>query len=196
MSATNRGGERVALDAYYTPDDVARLCVSALPDAALPRDGEWALEPSVGGGAFVRALQARQPGAQVVGIDLDPAAPGLTLGLDALVGDFTRVDLSAFPPPRLVYGNPPYREAEEHIRHALHVVRPDGPYPAGYVAFLLRLAMLESERRRPLWRDHPPIAVHVLARRPSFTGGGTDSAAYAWFVWRRGYSGVPSLGWL
>jgi hypothetical protein len=38
--------------------------------------------------------------------------------------------------------------------------------------------------------------VHVLSRRPSFTGGGTDSAAYGWFVWRKGYVGSPRLGWL
>lgn len=32
MSATGRGGERIALDAYYTPDDVAARCVAALPE--------------------------------------------------------------------------------------------------------------------------------------------------------------------
>ena len=194
MSATNRGGERVALDAYYTPDDVAARCVAALPEAAM--QVARVLEPSVGGGAFVRAVRAvaaaRWGPMACIPIrvcDVNPEAPGLVGEHTSWVGDFLDMPVSA--PYDLVLGNPPYRDAEAHIRHALaHVGR------GGHVAFLLRLAMLESERRRPLWREHPPIAVHVLTRRPSFTGGGTDSAAYAWFVWRRGYTGAPSVGWL
>ena len=194
MSATNRGGERVALDAYYTPDDVAARCVAALPLDAVDLCARWALEPSVGGGAFVRALRTRSPGAHIVGVDIDPAAAGLALCRAGVVGDFATIAadyVEREPSPWLVLGNPPYRDAEAHIRHALGLV-----LPGGYVAFLLRLAMLESAKRRPLWAEHPPISVHVLSARPSFTGGDTDSAPYGWFVWRRGYTGAPTLGWL
>lgn len=194
MSATNRGGGRVALDAYYTPDDVAARCVAALPDAATRVSR--VLEPSVGGGAFVRAIRAVAvarwgpmacPPIRVC--DVNPDAPGLVGEHTAWVGDFLAMPPGA--PYGLVVGNPPYSHAEAHIRHALaHVAE------GGYVAFLLRLAMLESVKRRPLWAEHPPISVHVLSARPSFTGGGTDSAAYGWFCWRRGYTGAPSLGWL
>jgi hypothetical protein len=50
---------------------------------------------------------------------------------------------------------------------------------------LLRLAFVESARRFVWWERHGARLAHVyaLAERPSFTGGGTDSAAYGWFVW-------------
>jgi len=180
------------LDAYYTPDDVAARCVASLPDDALDLRVRWAMEPSVGGGAFVRALRGRAPDVQVFGVDLDPRAAGLIACDMCTAEDFAHLTIDdSVPRPWLVLGNPPYGAAEAHIRRALEVVQ-----KGGYVGFLLRLAMLESEKRRPLWRDHPPFAVHVLTRRPSFTGGGTDSAAYGWFIWRRGYTGAPSLGWL
>ena len=54
---------RRALDAYYTPDDVALACVDAL--APLVARGASICEPSVGGGAFVRALRARGVGGAV-----------------------------------------------------------------------------------------------------------------------------------
>ena len=35
----------------------------------------------------------------------------------------------------------------------------------------------------PFWKAYPVNKLYVLSKRPSFTGKGTDSAAYAWFVW-------------
>jgi hypothetical protein len=48
--------------------------------------------------------------------------------------------------------------------------------------FLLRLGFLASSSRLPLWRDIGAPDVNVLPNRPSFTGNGTDSADYAWYV--------------
>jgi hypothetical protein len=50
------------------------------------------------------------------------------------------------------------------------------------VAMLLRLNFLASKKRNPFMREHCPN-VYVLSDRPSFTGKGTDSIEYAWFVW-------------
>jgi hypothetical protein len=61
---------------------------------------------------------------------------------------------------------------------------------------LLRLAFLEGQKRAPFWKAQPPYSVSVLAKRPSFTGGGTDSAAYAFFEWRRGFVGETLLRWV
>lgn len=47
MSSTNRGGERIALDAYFTPDAVARACVATIGDEIYgwatpdPNIGSW-----------------------------------------------------------------------------------------------------------------------------------------------------------
>jgi len=42
---------------------------------------------------------------------------------------------------------------------------------------------LESKKRKDFWQRHPVNGLYVLSERPSFTGGKTDAAAYAWFVW-------------
>jgi tRNA G10 N-methylase Trm11 len=176
-----RKAPRRDLDAYYTPPELARFLVGLLGDVT----GASVLEPSVGGGAFARALVAS--GAIVHAIDLNGDAEGLA---DANGETSTRDFLAPLPDDfpssfDLVVGNPPYNAAEAHVRRGLEV--------AGSVAMLLRLAFLESAERVCFWREHPVAEVFVLAERPSFTGGGTDNSAYAWFVWRRGHSGPAAL---
>ena len=172
-------GERIANDAYFTPDDVAARCVATLDLSG----ANLILEPSVGGGAFVRAIRrAMVPGAVIIGCDIDANPPGADE-----CDSWHRADFATehFVCVDWVIGNPPYSHAEAHVRHALTL--------APRCAFLLRLAFLESEKRAPFWREHPAAAVYVLSKRPSFTGGGTDSAAYAWFVWDRDHVGPTAL---
>jgi hypothetical protein len=183
MSSTNRGAARQRLDAYYTPDDVAARCVSVLDV-----DPTTVLEPHVGGGAFARAVRLRWPGAKLIGVDADPSAAGLDVCDERHVSDFL-----AWQPavkPSLIVGNPPYADAEAHVRAALAMVA-----FGGRVAFLLRLAFLEGKKRSAFWDQNPPSALHVLSARPSFTGGGTDSCAYALFVWGGDTGGRCALGW-
>lgn len=172
MSSTNRGAKRRPLDAYYTTDAVARECLSTIADEIR---GQATLEPHAGSGAFVRA--AMDLHSAVMAIDINPEAGGLSQGVASWVGDY----LTYYGSPTWTFGNPPFNRAEEHIRHALNTSRVGA-------AFLLRLAFLETEKRIPFWKEHPAAEVYVLSRRPSFTGGGTDSAAYGWFVWRKGRS--------
>lgn len=178
MSSTNRGENRDGLDRYYTDAGLADALVGLLD--VLP--GQSVVEPSVGRGAFIRAARSRA--CEVVGIDIDPDAEGLTLcaPADRLVGDLLNSAIGA----DWYLGNPPYKHAEAHIRHSIKHARVG-------CAFLLRLAFLESLRRWPFWQENPPARVWVLSKRPSFTGGKTDSCAYAWFEWRKGYRGPAAL---
>lgn len=182
MSSTGRSDVRREGDAYYTPDDLALACVCTLPRL----DGLRCVEPSAGGGAYIRAMRAHGC-SDPLGIDIDPNAAA-TRECELVWSDF--LDWQSIGPVDWIIGNPPFRGAEEHIRHALSIAR------CG-VAFLLRLAFLEGQARALFWAAHPPESVHVLSKRPSFTGGGTDSAAYGWFVWRKDVDAfVPRLDWL
>jgi hypothetical protein len=187
MSATNRGGTRDKLDRYYTPDDCAEALCGVLP----LQPGQSAIEPSVGAGAFARALTKR--GLLVAGYDLDPGAPGLGDCTVAQVADWLTVGQRAENGNRLhadwIIGNPPYREAEAHIRHALGL--------GDNVAMLLRIGFLEALKRRPFWTEHPLHRLWVLSPRPSFTGGGNDATAYAWFWWKKGAADarITTLYW-
>ncbi len=177
LGATTGAG-RDHLDRYYTPADLARVLVDGI---GIDSD-DRILEPSAGGGAFVRA--ARAHGAHVTALDIDQQAAGLADADRGLTCDFL-----GFRPRGerfdLVLGNPPYAPAEAHVRHALAI--------APRVAFLLRLAFLESTKRLDLWKVCPLSHVAVLAQRPSFTQGGTDSAAYGFFLWDRDHRGPTTL---
>lgn len=184
MSSTNRGGQRDALDRYYTPEPLAAACVGLLPSLR----GVRVVEPSVGGGAFARALTAR--GADVLGCDIDPDAAGRTDVRRFRLGSALEWSERA----GWYVGNPPYGDAQAHVEHALS-------YASIGVAFLLRLAFLESKRRYPFWSENPASDVYVFSRRPSFTDDGrSDSCAYGWFVWMHGDPGMrlhvlgPSFG--
>lgn len=184
MSSTNQP-VRPGLDAYYTSDADASACVATLGNLR----GLMVWEPHAGAGAFVRALVGA--GAVVTASDIDPEAPGLDEpGCVTFAGNFLRYhDEDTDNAPHWIVGNPPFNDAEAHVRHALSIARVG-------VGFLLRLAFLESVKRAPLWEEHPPSVVHVFTRRPSFMGGATDSAAYGFFVWHRGHRGRPALDWL
>jgi hypothetical protein len=110
--------------------------------------------------------------------------------------NWTTTDFSDYQPEAsfdLVVGNPPYSHAEFFIRRSLEMCG-DG----GVVAFLLRLAFLEGQKRRDgLFRECPPYEVAVCSKRPSFTGDGrTNATAFCVCYWRKGWSGKTELGWL
>lgn len=191
-------GERKPLDAYYTPEADARACVATLD----LRHVRTVLEPSVGAGAWVRAVRdvsdvlmvsgKRAHPIHITGLDLDPQAaglamqqePGAPLNVACNEAMETIYMAAALGGQRwdLVIGNPPYSDAQEHVEMALEMGQS--------VAFLLRLAFLESAKRQAFWREFPAASIGTLVSRPSFTGNGkSDSAAYAFFLWHRGYRG-------
>jgi hypothetical protein len=178
-----RKARRRRLDAYDTPEELARVLVAQIPIGL----GTSVLEPNVGEGVWVDAARSR--GAIVDAIDIDPRARGLRKARDYRVGDFLRMDL----PGRWEWaiGNPPYNEAEQHVRKALDV--------ADNVAMLLRASVIEADCRDGFWRRFPARHVWFLAQRPAFLGdGGTENAMYGFFWWDTSWGGPSTwsrLSW-
>lgn len=178
---------RRPLDGYFTPEALAVSLVDRIV-----ADGFWhgghVMEPSAGKGAFVNAITAHQP--QLIrAVDIDPErCRELEDGSVAVVqcADFLKMPIDH--PMELVLGNPPFNGAEAHVRHALSFRA-----RFGAVAFLLRLAFLETQDRAPFWAEHPASKIYVLSERPSFTGGGTDNCAYGFFVWANWWRGKTEL---
>lgn len=190
-------GERRPLDAYYTPDPLARAIVRwAAGRIPAPRR---IVEPSVGGGAFVRACREEWPRARVHGVDLDPDAVGLDLCDTQQIGDYlltpagSTFDLAVGNPP---FGGPADRAPTKSLTRSTWQRHVEHAYlTAESTVMLLRLAALESVSRAEWWRTFTPAEVAVLSRRPSFTGRGTDSCAYGVFLW----DGAPKqtvMSWL
>jgi hypothetical protein len=173
-------------DSYYTPDPLAEALVCQL----LIDPGASVVEPSVGGGAFARAIRGHEPSCSLVGVDVNAEAAGFEICDDGVQGDFLGCGEADIGRPDWIIGNPPFGDAEAHVRHALEMVN-----HRGGVAFLLRLAFLESAGRLGFWKGPGACLrkVYVLSQRPSFTGGQTDSAAYGFFHWRPRYDGPSEL---
>lgn len=112
LSPRQQRDQQRQLGAFYTPTDAAGF----IADWAIRHDGERILEPSVGDGTFVHAINAtaRRRGldhVRTVGIEIDPEAfyrvsrdSGIR-GLDLVRDDFLAVSPR---PVQAVVGNPPY----------------------------------------------------------------------------------------
>ena len=95
--------------------------------------------------------------------------------------------------------NPPFKIATDFILHALGLVR-----EGAKVAMFLRLQFLEGRSKyRRLYERFPPKAIYVCSDRLNCAKNGdfekyklNNYVAYAWFVWEKGYKGLPTLDWI
>lgn len=176
---------RQADDFYETP----AWCVHAI----LPHlsKADCFIDLGCGTGAIMRAIAKYDDTAEIYGVEQNKERAKVARGLvftddasevftdDALTRDFEHCEGAT------VVMNPPYGKglALAFVKRALEIVGTKGE-----VAALLRLNWLEGKARKAFHKEHPSD-VYVLSRRPSFTGGGTDACAYAWFVWGQGRGG-------
>ena len=152
------------------------------------------LDPGAGDGVWGRECAKLWPDSYLVGVELregcyDPRYDHW------ITGDFHDPNVlatSAHEEFDLVVGNPPYRHATHFVEKSLSLLR-----HGGRLLFLLRLAFLESQKRGTgLFLKSPPKRVVVCMRRPSFTGDGkTNSTAFAFFLWEKGFQGETRLSW-
>ena len=169
MSATGRGAVRRESDYYPTP----AWCVHRLLEALDLPGGRW-LEPSAGDGAIIRAVNTKREGVKWTAVEVRPECSAQLLDLaDHAIADFlgASLGLGHFDVAIL---NPPFSDAMAFIDRCKPM--------ATWVCALERLNFLEGDARNASLRSDAPD-VFVLPNRPSFTGEGTDSIAYAWFVW-------------
>lgn len=190
---------------YDTPDDLCGAVVRRLLErGALAPEGSRVLEPSVGAGAWVRAVQAHAL-ADLHVCDVDPLAPGLALpgvhvedqpdalvaerwsreaarrrvreeDLPAVVAGFLTVGLSERPD--LVLGNPPYSITTNERTVSvldLHIARAL-EVARRHVVFVLRAGALFGSRSRfrDLWSGGNLREVWTVVGRPKFAHNRTD----------------------
>jgi hypothetical protein len=170
-------------DLYQTPPEAVRalLKVENVPQRV------W--EPACGPGSIVRVL--RESGRLVLATDLvDYGSPDQNAsGVDFLIpGIAESYALGAWP----IVTNPPFKNAESFIARALAL--------SPYVAMLLRLGFLESEKRRGILEQSHLARVYVFRNRlPMMHRHGWDgpkggsAIAYAWFIWDRSHRGPTQL---
>ena len=156
-------------DAYYTPS----WCVDRLLDTGLIAIEGEVLEPCVGGGAIVRAVDAHHAQSPVAWTTMD-----IDRSVSADIhGDFLTTTLGRRFDS--VVTNPPYKIAQQVVAKSLAI--------ADQVIMLLRINWLASMQRYSFFCTFGTPHVYVLPNRPSFTGNGrTDATEYAWMQWISG----------
>lgn len=93
--------------------------------------------------------------------------------------------------------NPPYKYALEFCRKGLDIVS-----EGRKVCMFLRLQFLEGKSRKGFFMKHPPHTVYVASSRircainGDFKPKASSAVAYAWFVWRKGYTGETHVKWI
>jgi len=173
VSSTGRSLVRNGLDQYDTPG----WCTRLIAPIVVTRGVRAVFDPCAGVGAILDTLCAGQMFQASTGgyeIDRDRAAACAAKGHPTIHADALSLGSWGLEPGTIIVTNPPFALAEEFVRRSLSEV--------DTVAMLLRLSFVAGQKRSALWREHP-ADVFVLSRRPSFTGKGTDSCDYAWFVW-------------
>lgn len=166
------------LDRCYTPIPLADACVEIV--ARVVPSPQCVVEPSVGGGSFVRAIRRRWTQAHIAGHDIDPGAVGLGLVDRPVVGDWLT---GSQPPADVVIGNPPFSDdaAIDHVRRALDVGEVVGLIlPWSFLGGVERWNWLHTAERRPL-------AVYPITPRP-WGDRVRETALYVW----AGRTGAPA----
>lgn len=174
MSAANRGAERKKADFYETPFSTIYALLNNY-NGIKPND--LILEPSAGSGNIIKALRDFGHKNKIDAMEIrEEEKQNIQFADNVFIDDFLTTNvLSKYD---LIIGNPPYSLAKEFIDKSFELLKPDGK-----IIFLLRTNFLESQRRRDWWQDKIPSKLFVCAKRPSFTGKGTDATSYSWFIW-------------
>lgn len=173
---TNNDGGRPDNDFYPTPPDGT---LGLLKKEFFVGD-IW--ECACGNGAMSRVLESE--GYKVISTDLEPRGYGTKQ-------DFLTTKTLLAPN---VVTNPPFKLAKEFVDHALEL-------GCDTTAMLCKLAFLEGQDRGEWFPTTPLRSVYVFSKRLLMTRNGetprgTGMIAFAWFVWERGYSGQPRIGWI
>lgn len=94
--------------------------------------------------------------------------------------------------------NPPYKYAAEFVAQAMSLL-----VEGKQLAMFLKLTFLEGQNRYKPFQNYPPELVYVFSKRIGVARNGDEAmfnassaAAYAWFVWRKGFKGEPKVRWI
>jgi len=176
MSSTNRGGQRSAADRYSSPPWVVRRLMEHC-ELLRHAEGPW-IEPGAGFGGIINTVQEYRPDIPWAAVELlDDCLPALSaLRSSRIICPQNYLHWYPQGEHTIVLGNPPYRLAEEFIRHSFKVA-------SRAVFMLLSMNFLGSEKRVPFFEEHLPHVIYQLPNRPSFDERGSDSVIYGWYCW-------------
>lgn len=186
-SSNHSESERVKDDFYATPKiavDKLFLELEKL-NINLPK---IIIEPSVGTGSI--AIPFCKKGYSIIGFDIiDRGFPNTNIA-DWLTVSRPEIDNLA------IVANFPYNKIQEHTEHSLSVLK-DGEY----LIELAKIQFLEGKARREMFNKNPPKYVLVFSERIKCLAngentGGSSAICFCWYIFQKGFKGMPQVDWL
>jgi len=190
---TKKLPKRAKLDTYITPKELALASLKNLTQHPWPPQ---VLDPGAGTGVWGWAVRQRYPKAKITGVEIRkvkaPHPYNTWVNQDFMTWYGKSKTIPRFD---LIVGNPPYKQAEDFIRHSFELLD-----SAGTILFLLPSHFLHSEKRGlNLFSDLTPYRIMTLMQRPNFEGQGTANPnTYVLVEWKgkANYEGITYHDWL
>lgn len=179
--------DRAVDDFYSTPKEAVEAMLNwcSAHNVSLPTS---IVEPSVGSGNIANALISL--GHSVYGFDIvDRGFP------NTIVRDWLSVD--ALPSEEVaIVANFPYKVIQQHTEHSMSLLR-DGEY----LIQLAKIQFLEGKARRSMFEQFPPKYVLVFSQRIKCLANGKDTIGssaicFCWYIFQKGFRGLPQIDWL
>lgn len=190
--------KRTENDTYLTPQPLAdAICLRLAQHFPSP---SLLIEPSAGTGNFVRAARkAWSPDTELHAVELNGRFDKSCESAGCSIfhkGDWVQVlqewNLDPYERQVLVFGNPPFVLATEHLLVGL-----DYLFPGSVIAFYLKMNFFGGEKRsHAIWSQKQLKHVIPVIGRPSFKkteNASNDTNEYGVFVWEIGYEGKPTV---
>ena len=186
-SSNHSESERVKDDFYVTPKIAVDKLFLELEKLKinLPK---IIIEPSVGTGSI--AIPFCEKGYSIIGFDIiDRGFPNTNVA-DWLTVSRPEIDNLA------IVANFPYNKIQEHTEHSLSVLK-DGEY----LIELAKIQFLEGKARREMFNKNPPKYVLVFSERIKCLAngentGGSSAICFCWYIFQKGFKGMPQVDWL
>lgn len=182
IGASNHSDKEREENDYYATDPKAIDCLKEKID--LPH---VVLEPSCGAGHLSKRLE--ELGHKVYSYDK----------IDRGYGEVQDYFFMEKMPDdcECIITNPPYKHAAEFVLKSLDML-PDG----GLCCMFLKTTFLEGlQRWEKIYCKYPPVKVLQFVRRIVCAKNGqfgdySSAVSYAWFVWKKGFTGLPTIEWI
>lgn len=192
IAGGNPENDRVENDYYATNPKAVEMLLREYEF-----NGNKMLEPCVGAGHIADAVKSfyGYDDVEITGVDLvDRGCP------NTIVANFLEWDNGE--KYDFIISNPPYSLAQEFIKHGLDLLKDNGQ-----MAMFLKIQFLEGQKRKFFFQDNPPRYIFVFRKRMAVWNDGQQfdpktgkdwatTMCHAWFIWEKGYTGRPEIGWL
>ena len=186
-SSNHSESERAKDDFYATPKIAVDKLFLELEKLKIKLP-EVIIEPSVGTGSI--AYPFCEKGYSVIGFDIiDRGFPNTNIA-DWLTVSRPNIDNLA------IVANFPYNKIQNHTEHSLSVLK-DGEY----LIELAKIQFLEGKARREMFNKNPPKYVLVFSERIKClvngkNVGGSSAICFCWYIFQKGFKGMPQVDWL